>query len=162
MSIFLFMAAGTVATLSMMMVSSATKSSLYDLVVPQNLMFNRLSSIHFLTASICSSSLIVPYLFSNLFVSLMNVLRMSPTCSTSFPLSLSEMLRQTCSSDRISLQSRATLRIPSALMFVAFFSVVRLLLFCARLGVATRLFFPPHLNNPLQVCGCQTCQCSQR
>ena len=36
---------------------------------------------------------------------------------------------QTCSSCRISLQPRATLRIPSALLFVALFSVVRLLVY---------------------------------
>ena len=59
---------------SMMMFSSATRtSSLYDVVVPGNLQFNKLSSINFLTASIFSSSLIAPSLFSNLFVSLTSI-----------------------------------------------------------------------------------------
>ena len=76
---------GTVATFSKMMFSSATGSSLHDINVPRNLWFSRLSGIHFLTASIFN-------LFSNLFVSLVNVLRMSSNCSTSCALSLSEML----------------------------------------------------------------------
>ena len=65
---------GSDATLSMMF-SNASRSSLCYFVVPRNLQFNRLSSISFLTASILSSSLIVPNMFSNSFVSLMNVLK---------------------------------------------------------------------------------------
>ena len=49
-SMFLFLAVGTLATLSMMMFSSATRSSLYDIVVPRTLQFHRLSGINFLTA----------------------------------------------------------------------------------------------------------------
>ena len=48
MSFLQFLAVGTLATLSMMMFSSATKSSLYDDVVPRNLQFNQLSGINFL------------------------------------------------------------------------------------------------------------------
>ena len=57
---------------------------------PRNQKFNRLSSISLLTASIFSSSLFMPNLFSNLFVSLTNVLKMSSNCSTSLALSRSE------------------------------------------------------------------------
>ena len=39
-----------------------------------------------------SSSLILPNLLSNLFISFVNVLKMSSNCSTSFALSFSEML----------------------------------------------------------------------
>ena len=61
--IFLLLAIKTVTTLSMMMFSSTTRSSLYDIVVPRNLYFSKLSGISFLTASIFSSSLILPNLF---------------------------------------------------------------------------------------------------
>ena len=55
-------------------VSNAMRSSLYFSVVPRNLKFDELSCISFLTASIFSSSLILLNLFSNLFVSSMDVL----------------------------------------------------------------------------------------
>ena len=48
--------------------------------------------INFLTASIFSSSQSMPHLFSNLFFSLMNVLRMSSSCTVSSALSRSEVL----------------------------------------------------------------------
>ena len=92
MSCFLPLAVGTIATFSTMMFSTSTMSSLYDIVVPLNLKFSKLSGINFLTASIFSSSLILPDLFSNLFSSFVNVLKMSSHCSTSFALSFSEML----------------------------------------------------------------------
>ena len=79
--IFLLLAVGTVATFSMMMFSNAIGSSLYDIVVRRNLKFDKLSSISLLTASIFCSSVTTPNLLSNLFVSLMNVLRMWSICS---------------------------------------------------------------------------------
>ena len=82
---------GSDATLSMMF-SNASRSSLCYFVVPRNLQFNRLSGISFLTASILSSSLIVPNMFSNSFVSLMNVLKMSSNYPRYLALSCSEML----------------------------------------------------------------------
>ena len=69
-------------------VFTAIRSSLYDIVGPWNLQFNKPSCINFLTASIFSSSLMVPNLFSNLFVSLMNVHRMSSNCFHVFLLCL--------------------------------------------------------------------------
>ena len=54
-------------------------------VVPKNLKINKLSNIKISNASIFTSSLIVPNLLSNLFVSLMNVLRMSSSCSRLWP-----------------------------------------------------------------------------
>ena len=60
MSIFVTLAVGTVALL-MMLFSDATRSSLYDIVVPLNLQFSRLPCINILTASIFSSYLIVEY-----------------------------------------------------------------------------------------------------
>ena len=89
----------------------------------------------------------MPNLSWNLVVSSMNDLKMSSNCSASLALSHSQMLLisdacavfffQTCSSDRISLLSCATLRIPSALLFIALLSAVRLLLFCEILGTVT-------------------------
>ena len=76
-SMSLCLVVGTVATLSMMMLSTAMRSSSHDTVVLRTLKFNRLSSIYFLTASIFSSSLIQPNLFLNVFICLTNVLRMS-------------------------------------------------------------------------------------
>ena len=101
-----FWLSGLSLPLSMMMFSSGTRSSLRDIVVPRNLQFNKLSCISFLTASIFPSSLIVPNLFSSLFMSFTNVLRMSSSC-------------QSCSSDRVSSRSRAALRNPSVLLSVA-------------------------------------------
>ncbi len=56
------------------------RSSSYDIVVPLNLKFCRLSNINFLTANILSSSLMFPNLYSNLFFSLRNVFNMSSNC----------------------------------------------------------------------------------
>ena len=83
MSTFFCLVGAAVDTLSTMMFSDAMSCSSYFSVVPRNLKFNKLSSISFLTASIFSSSLTLPNLFSNLLVSLTNVLR---------PLSLMQML----------------------------------------------------------------------
>ena len=92
-STFLLPTIRNVAILSMKMFCNASRSSSYDIVVPRNLKSCRLSSISFLTASIySSSSMTVPNLFSNLFISLMNVLKTSSNGSTSLALSRSEML----------------------------------------------------------------------
>ena len=50
----------------MMMFSNAMRSALYDVVVPRNLKFNRLTSINFFIAGILSSSLIMPESFLEL------------------------------------------------------------------------------------------------
>ena len=59
------------------------------IVVPRSQLFRKFSGISFLTASVFSSSLIVPNQLSYLSASLMNVLRISSNCSASFAQFLS-------------------------------------------------------------------------
>ena len=69
---------------SLMTFSSTTRSVLYILVLPLNL------------ANIFSSSLIVSNLFPNLFMSLMNILKMTSNYSISFALSSHRIFSRSC------------------------------------------------------------------
>ena len=91
-STFICLIVGAVETLSTMVFPNSMRSSWCFSPVPRNLKFNKISGTNFLDCDLLSSPLILPNLFSNLFVSFMNVLRMSSNCSTSLALSRSGML----------------------------------------------------------------------
>ena len=141
----------------MTMFPNAMRSCSYFSVLP-DLKFQQTLKYQHLDCEDLSSSLILTSLFSNSFVSLTNVLKVSSNHSTSWARSRSLMLLmsaadaecscQTCSSDRSSSRSRAMHRIPSVIAFVELFSAAHLLLLCPTPGTVTPQFFRTPVISP--------------